>query len=98
MATMRRGIVAATTAREGMVGALTGAGEPVDLCKTAGEGRRTVDREILHLRGIRDFEATARRRSEPSATAEAGVRSRAMALAAVEAADAGREVTLETGP
>ena len=69
----------------------------VVLRSDAGEERLTVDRGNLYLRGVRSFEAAMRGEGQPSATAEDGIRSLAMALAAVQAAETGREIPVDPG-
>ena len=68
----------------------------VVLRTAAGEEELKVDRGALYVRGVANFHAALRGEGTPSATAEDGIRSLAMALAAMEAAATGREVTVET--
>lgn len=69
----------------------------VSLRNAAGEERLPVDHGDLYLRGVRNFQAAMRGEGKPSATAEDGIRSLAMALAAMEAAETGRETPVITG-
>ena len=69
----------------------------VTLRTASGEERLQIDRGDLYLRGVTRFQAAVRGEGTPSATAEDGIRSLAMALAAMEAADTGREIAIDTG-
>jgi len=69
----------------------------VTLRTAAGEERLAIDRGNLYLRGVRIFQAAVRGEGEPSATAEDGIRSLAMALAAMQAAATGRETPVDLG-
>ena len=69
----------------------------VVLRSVAGEETLPVDRDNLYARSVRAFAAACRGDGAPAATGQDGIRSLAMALAAVEAAATGREVAIETG-
>lgn len=69
----------------------------VTLRSAAGEERLEVDRGNLYLRSVSNFQAAVRGEGEPSATAEDGIRSLAMALAAMQAAASGRETPVDVG-
>ena len=63
----------------------------------AGEETLPIDHDNLYLRSVRAFEAAIRGEGQPSATGEDGVRSMALAIAALESARTGREVAVEPG-
>lgn len=69
----------------------------VVLRTAAGAEELLVDRGNLYVRSVRHFQAATRGEGAPSATAEDGIRSLAMALAAMEAASTGRAVVVDTG-
>ena len=61
-----------------------------------GEEKLTLTHEDLYARSVRLFEDAAAGKGAPAASGEDGVRSLALALAAVEAARTGRETTIES--
>jgi 1,5-anhydro-D-fructose reductase (1,5-anhydro-D-mannitol-forming) len=64
---------------------------------TAGEEWLPIDRTNLYLRGVCAFQDAVRGKGQPSASGEDGVRSMALAIAALESAATGREVPIEAG-
>jgi 1,5-anhydro-D-fructose reductase (1,5-anhydro-D-mannitol-forming) len=88
----------------GTEGSLIGTGcmtqKPVGdvVLRTAtGEERITIDRTNLYERALGAFHAAVRGEGPPAATGEDGVRSMALALAALESARNGRPVPVEPG-
>jgi 1,5-anhydro-D-fructose reductase (1,5-anhydro-D-mannitol-forming) len=69
----------------------------VTLRNAQGEALLPLDQENLYERSVRAFHAAIRGDGAPSATGEDGVRSMAMAIAALESARSGREAAVETG-
>jgi 1,5-anhydro-D-fructose reductase (1,5-anhydro-D-mannitol-forming) len=66
------------------------------LLRTAkGEERLTVEPENLYHRSVRNFVAAIRGTGQPSATGEDGIKSMAVALAALKAAKSGKETQVE---
>jgi 1,5-anhydro-D-fructose reductase (1,5-anhydro-D-mannitol-forming) len=62
-----------------------------------GERALPVESENLYLRAVRNFHAAIRGEGEPSASGEDGIRSMALALAVLEAAETGRRIPVTTG-
>jgi 1,5-anhydro-D-fructose reductase (1,5-anhydro-D-mannitol-forming) len=62
-----------------------------------GETLLPLDPENLYERSVRAFQAAIRGEGQPSASGEDGIRSMAMAIAALEAARTGRETAVEAG-
>ncbi|MHB2167442.1 Gfo/Idh/MocA family protein [Alsobacter sp. R-9] len=69
----------------------------VVLRTAAGEGSLSVDRTNLYERALAAFHAAIRGERAPSATGEDGVRSMALALAALESARTGRTAPVRPG-
>ena len=69
----------------------------VRLRTAAGEELLPLDHENLYARSLRAFHAAVRGEGEPAATGEDGVRSLALALAALESAATGRTVRVDPG-
>jgi 1,5-anhydro-D-fructose reductase (1,5-anhydro-D-mannitol-forming) len=69
----------------------------VVLRTASGEEKLTLDHENLYVRSIRAFQDAVKGKGRPAATGEDGVRSMALALAALEAARTSRETRVETG-
>jgi 1,5-anhydro-D-fructose reductase (1,5-anhydro-D-mannitol-forming) len=69
----------------------------VTLRNAKGESLLPLHHENLYERSVSAFQAAVRGQGAPSATGEDGVRSMAMALAALESAHAGREAKVDTG-
>jgi 1,5-anhydro-D-fructose reductase (1,5-anhydro-D-mannitol-forming) len=69
----------------------------VRLRTAKGEENLRLDHENLYLRGIRAFHDAIAGKGAPAATGEDGIRSMALALAALKAAKSGRETKVETG-
>ena len=68
------------------------------LLRTAeGEERLPLRHENLYERGLRAFHAAIRGEGEPAATGEDGVRSLAVAIAALESARTGRVAAIDPG-
>ncbi len=68
------------------------------LLRTAkGEEQLPIDHGNLYLRNVQAFDAAVGGAGRPSASAEDGIRSLAFALAALEAAESGRETRVEPG-
>ena len=66
--------------------------------RTAGGSEELpVDRTNLYVRSVTNFQAAIRGEGQPSASGQDGIRSLAMALAAIEAANTGCAVAVETG-
>ena len=63
----------------------------------AGEESLSLDHENLYQRSVRAFQSAVRGEGAPSATGEDGVRSMAVAVAALEAAKSGRETSIDPG-
>ena len=63
----------------------------------SGEEALALNHENLYERGIRRFHAAVRGEGAPSATGEDGVKSMALAFAALESARGGKSVKIETG-
>lgn len=61
----------------------------------AGEAHLPIEHGNLYLRNVEAFQAAVRGEGTPSASGEDGLRSLAMALAALESVATGREVTIE---
>ena len=71
---------------------MTQAGWRTVLLRTAaGDEMLQLDHENLYLRSVRVFQAAVRGEGAPAATGEDGVRSLAVAVAALEAAKSARE-------
>lgn len=69
----------------------------VTLRNRDGETLLPLDQENLYERSVRAFHAAVRGEGRPSASGEDGVRSMAMALAALESAHSGRETAVDPG-
>lgn len=69
----------------------------VTLRTAAGEEALPVAHENLYLRGLRAFHAAMRGEGAPAASGVDGVRSMAVAIAALDAARTGRETAIEPG-
>jgi 1,5-anhydro-D-fructose reductase (1,5-anhydro-D-mannitol-forming) len=69
----------------------------VQLRTAAGEEMLNLDHEDLYQRSVRAFQSAAHGEGAPSASGEDGVRSLAVALAALEAAKSGRETPVDPG-
>lgn len=69
----------------------------VQLRTAAGEEMLSLDHEDLYQRSVRAFQSAIRGEGAPSASGEDGVRSLAVALAALEAARSGRETPVDPG-
>ncbi|HEX4769081.1 MAG TPA: Gfo/Idh/MocA family oxidoreductase [Lichenihabitans sp.] len=69
----------------------------VTLRSAAGEARLPLDHGNLYLRNVQAFQAAVSGEGQPSASAEDGIRSLTFALAALEAAESGRETRVEPG-
>lgn len=69
----------------------------VTLRTAAGDEALTVEPVNLYERALTNFHAAIRGEGRPSATGEDGVRSMALAIAALEAARTGRETAVEPG-
>jgi 1,5-anhydro-D-fructose reductase (1,5-anhydro-D-mannitol-forming) len=68
------------------------------LLRTAsGEELLNLDHENLYQRSVRAFQSAIRGEGSPAASGEDGVRSMAVAVAALEAARSGRETTVDPG-
>ena len=63
----------------------------------AGEEWLNLDHENLYQRSVRAFQSAIRGEGAPAASGEDGVRSMAVALAALEAAKSGRETSIDPG-
>ena len=63
----------------------------------AGEELLSLDHENLYQRSVRAFQSALRGEGAPSATGEDGVRSMAVAVAALAAAKSGRETSVDPG-
>jgi 1,5-anhydro-D-fructose reductase (1,5-anhydro-D-mannitol-forming) len=63
----------------------------------AGDEWLPIDRTNLYLRSVCAFQGAVLGNGQPSATGEDGVRSMALAIAALESAATGREVPIEAG-
>ena len=63
----------------------------------AGDELLGLDHENLYQRSVRAFQSAIRGEGAPSASGEDGVRSMAVAVAALEAAKSGRETTIDPG-
>lgn len=63
----------------------------------ASEELLNLDHENLYQRSVRAFQSAVRGEGSPSASGEDGVRSMAVAVAALEAAKSGREATVDPG-
>ena len=63
----------------------------------AGEELLSLHHENLYQRSVRAFQSAVRGEGAPSASGEDGVRSMAVAIAALEAAKSGREATVDSG-
>ena len=63
----------------------------------AGEELLNLDHENLYQRSVRAFQSAIRGEGPPAASGEDGVRSMAVAVAALEAARSGRETTVDPG-
>jgi 1,5-anhydro-D-fructose reductase (1,5-anhydro-D-mannitol-forming) len=66
----------------------------VTLRNADGERELEIDRENLYLRAVRAFHAAIGGKGQPTATGDDGIRSLAYGLAAQEAAETGRTVTI----
>jgi len=69
----------------------------VMLRTAAGEEALPIEHENLYVRGLTAFHAAMRGEGAPSASGVDGVRSMALAIAALEAARTGRETAVEPG-
>ena len=69
----------------------------VRLRSAAGDEVLSVDHRNLYVRSVEAFNAAMRGQGQPAATGEDGVRSMAVAVAALEAARTGRETPVEAG-
>jgi 1,5-anhydro-D-fructose reductase (1,5-anhydro-D-mannitol-forming) len=69
----------------------------VRLRTAEGDQLLKLDHENLYQRSVRAFQAAIRGEGAPSATGEDGVRSMAVAVAALEAAKSGRETAVDPG-
>ncbi len=74
-----------------------GGGGTVLLRTAAGDEMLKIDHENLYQRSVRNFQAAVRGEGAPSATGEDGVRSLAVAVAALEAAKSGCETAIDPG-
>ena len=63
----------------------------------AGEEKLTLDFDNLYVRAIRAFQDAIHGKGAPAATGEDGIKSMALAFAALESARSGRAVSIETG-
>jgi 1,5-anhydro-D-fructose reductase (1,5-anhydro-D-mannitol-forming) len=63
----------------------------------AGEESLSLEHENLYQRSVRAFQSAIRGEGAPAASGEDGVRSMAVAVAALEAARSGRETTVDPG-
>ncbi len=69
----------------------------VILRTSAGDEKLTLDFDNLYERAIRAFHGAIRGKGAPAATGEDGIKSMALAFAALESARSGRAVSIETG-
>jgi 1,5-anhydro-D-fructose reductase (1,5-anhydro-D-mannitol-forming) len=69
----------------------------VVLRTTAGDQVLSVSPENLYVRSVRNFHAAMAGKGQPSATGEDGVRSMAIAIAALKSARTGRTTPIEPG-
>jgi 1,5-anhydro-D-fructose reductase (1,5-anhydro-D-mannitol-forming) len=69
----------------------------VVLRNAQGETALTIDHENLYVRSVTAFQKAVRGEGAPAATGEDGIRSMALALAALDSARTGREAPVEPG-
>ncbi len=69
----------------------------VILRTSAGDEKLTLDFDNLYERAIRAFQDAVHGKGAPAATGEDGIKSMALAFAALESARSGRAVSIETG-
>ena len=69
----------------------------VVLRNASGEHRLEIDHGNLYVRSVAAFQAAIAGKGQPAATGEDGIRSMALALAALKSAKTGRDVAVETG-
>ena len=69
----------------------------VILRTSAGDEKLTLDFDNLYERAVRAFHGAIHSKGAPAATGEDGIKSMALAFAALESARSGRAVSIETG-